>query len=185
MQVTFTKVEDKRYMVTIERDYGPALVPRFAPGYDALMPHDVAHYLVEECFEIELGVWGQLASGGGGIFSPAPEDNTLQNQRRVQRIGVIGRGDMERSEQLVAIAVAAWEGSINGAKHPRREHPIQVDPAALQAAVRRLGQVSDRWQALQSGGSITFVWPRHLTFDASKSRRGRRAPKRSPNRARC
>ena len=109
MQVTFTKADAKRYTVTIERENGPALVPRFAPGYDDLMPHDLAHYLVEEFFEIELGVWGQLAAGGGGIFTPAPEDNSLQYQRRSQRIGAIGRADMARSEQLVLVTVVTWE----------------------------------------------------------------------------
>ncbi|CAM3313237.1 hypothetical protein OCAE111667_03235 [Occultella aeris] len=62
MRVTFTKVDGKRYLVAIERERGPALVPRHAPGYDDLMPHDLSHYLVEECFEIQLGVWGQLAA---------------------------------------------------------------------------------------------------------------------------
>lgn len=184
MQVTFTKVADKRYTVNVERDFGPALVPRFGPGYDDLMPHDIAHYVVEECFEIELGVWGQLASGGGGIFAPAPEDNTVQNQRRAKRIGAIGRADMARSEQLVVITVAAWEQSIDSVRHQMRDFPIEVDAAALQAAVQRLGEVADRWQALQRGGSITFAWPKRLTFDPAKSREGRRTPKRTRSLAR-
>jgi hypothetical protein len=179
MKVAFTKVEHRRYMVNIERDHGPALVPRFGPGFDDLMPHDLAHYLVEEHFEIQLGVWGQLAAGGGGIFAPAPEDNTVQNQRRAQRIGAIGRDDMERSEQLVVVTVAAWERSINRVRHQTRDIAVEVDPDALQAVVRRASRVADRWQALHEGQSITFVWPRHLTFDASKSRRGRRTPKRT------
>jgi hypothetical protein len=179
MRVTFTKVDDRRYTVAIERDHGPALVPRYGPGYDDRMPHDLAHYVVEECFGIELGVWGQLASGGGGIFSPAPDDDTVHNQRRAQRIGAIGRDDMQRSEQLVAITVAAWERSIDRVRHQTRESPIEVAADALDSAVRRLGHVANRWYALPSGGSITFEWPKHLTFDASKSRRGRRTPKRT------
>src|SRR4051794_26996930 len=98
MKVTFTKADHKRYTITVVRSSGPALVPRFAPGYDDLMPHDLAHYLVEEQYEIPLGVWGQLAAGGGGIFTPAPEDNTLAVKRRAQRIAAVGREDMRRSE---------------------------------------------------------------------------------------
>src|SRR3954462_12200256 len=113
MKVTFIKVDTKRYWIAIDREHGPALVPRPAPGYDDLMPHDLAHYLVEEHFEIELGVWGQLAAGGGGIFAPAPEDNTLKYQRRGQRIAAIGRNDMARSEQLVVLTVSTWERSID------------------------------------------------------------------------
>ncbi len=119
MRVVFTKVDATRYSIAIEREHGPGLVPRSAPGYDDLMPHDLAHSVVEEYFEIELGVWGQLAAGGGGIFTPAPEDDSWQYQRRLRRIRAIGRHDMARSEQLVVITVSAWERSINRARHTR------------------------------------------------------------------
>ena len=180
MEVSFTKVDDKRYSVTITRELGPPLVPRFAPGYDDLMPHDVAHYVVEEYFGIELGVWGQLAAGGGGIFTPAPEDNTLRHQRRAQRIGAVGRADMQRSERLVVITVATWERSIGRVTDVTGTFHDEVDPDVLEGAVRRMGEVAERWQALGRGRSLTFTWPRRLTFDGSKSHRGRRTPKATP-----
>jgi len=182
MQVTFTKAGPKRYTVAIEREHGPALVPRFAPGYDDLMPHDLAHYLVEEYFEIELGVWGQLASGGGGIFAPAPEDNSLRYQRRAARIGAIGREDMQRSEHLVVTTVAAWERTVGRTKHRDFSHGAEVAPDTLRGAVQRMGEVAGRWRALHLGGSIAFVWPKELTFDAAKSRRGRRRRSLEPAR---
>jgi hypothetical protein len=179
MQVTFTKTDGKRYAVAIRREHGPSLLPRFAPGYDDRMPHDLAHYLVEEHFQIELGVWGQLAAGGGGIFTPAPDDNTLTVQRRAQRIGAIGRADMARSEQLVVITVAAWERTIDRVKHQAWPYATEVDDEELRGAVRRMGGVADRWHSLPYGRSITFTWPRELTFNAAKCRRGRRASPRS------
>ncbi len=178
MEVTFTKVDAARYSIAIEREHGPALVPRPGPGYDDLMPHDLAHYLVEEHFEIELGVWGQLAAGGGGIFAPAPEDNSLNHRRRAQRIAAIGRGDMARSEKLVVITVSAWERSIDRVEHQSRELPIQVDTDTLERAVRRMDEVARRWRALQYGASLAYTWPSNLTFEASKSRRGRQREKR-------
>ncbi len=184
MKVTFSKVDDKRYTVAIEREHGPALVPRFGPGYDDLMPHDLAHYIVEEYFEIELGVWGQLAAGGDGIFTPAPEDRSVRHRRRGARIGAIGRDDMARSEQLVVFTVAAWERSIDRVKHQVRQFPIEVDAASLHGAVRRMDEVARRWQAREHGGSLTFTWPRRLTFDVSKSRRGRRDARSKPSLAR-
>ena len=53
----------------------------------------------------------------GGIFAPAPEDNSLNYQRRGKRIAAIGRDDMARSEQLVVITVSDWERSIDRIKH--------------------------------------------------------------------
>jgi len=174
MKVTFIKVDDTRYSVAIEREHGPALVPRPGPGNDDLMPHDLAHYVVEEYFEIQLGVWGQLAAGGGGIFTPAPDDNTLSYQRRAQRISAIGRDDMARSEQLVQVTVSARERRSGRVEHRTRRLPVELDPDTVQGAVRRMDQVARRWQALQHGKSLTFTWPSHLTFQTSKSRRGRR-----------
>jgi hypothetical protein len=184
MEVRFTKVDGKRYAVAIQRTLGPPLVPRFGPGNDDLMPHDIAHFLVEEHFGIELGVWGQLAAGGGGIFWPTPEDNTLRYQRSAQRISAVGRDDMQRSERLVVMTVAAWERSIKRVEHVTGLHSDDVDAEELAAAVRRMNDVAEQWRNLERGGSLTFTWPRHLTFSAVKSRRGRRTTRATPAMAR-
>ncbi|QBR91028.1 hypothetical protein [Nocardioides euryhalodurans] len=173
MRVTFTRVDDHRYTVAIDREHGAPLVSRFAPGFDDLMPHDLAHYLVEEHFGIELGVWGQLAAGGGGIFAPAPEDNTLRHRRRAQRVASMGHADMVRSERLVALTVATWERSVGRVKQQTTAAPVAADPDALRGAVRRLDEVAGRWRTLPHGGSLAFDWPGRLTLDVSKTHRGR------------
>ncbi len=172
--MSFTKTDAKRYSIAITRDQGPALLPRFGPGYDDLMPHDLAHYLVEEYFRIQLGVWGQLAAGGGGIFFPAPEDNSLQWRRRVQRLGAIGREDMVRSEELVVLIVSAWERSIGRVKHQTRHVRAEVERDKLRGAVDRMAAVAEQWRALPHGGSLDFEWPEGLTLKTARSRRGRR-----------
>ncbi len=178
MRVIFRKVKGNRYFVEIERQHGPPLVPRFGPGYDELMPHDIAHYLVEEHFNIELGVWGQLAAGGFGVFRPAPSDMNSVTRRRAQRIGRIGRSDMARSEALVVVSVAAWERSIG--RHPQlvREVSMDVQVERIQAMVGRLDDVARQWRVLRHGSSLMFEWPRRLTVDVASSARGRRQPGR-------
>lgn len=184
MQVTFTKVDGKRYTVTIDREAGPRLVPRYAPGYDDLMPHDLAHYLVEEQYEISLGVWGQLAAGGGGIFSPAPEDNTLAVKRRAQRIASVGRKDMRRSEALVGLTVQAWEREIGRVKHEVLGATVEVDAQTRRKAVARMTEVARQWGALPHGQSLVFDWPQGLTFDPASSQRGRRRSRHAATRSR-
>jgi len=47
VNVTFTKTGDRRYRVSIE---GPRIEPLYldpAPGYDQKLPHDAAHFIVE------------------------------------------------------------------------------------------------------------------------------------------
>jgi hypothetical protein len=182
MQVVFTRMNDKQYAVAIEREHGPALVPRLAPGYDDQMPHDLAHYLVEEQFGIRLGVFGQLAAGGGGIFAPARRDHTTRVDRSVRRIGQAGRADMQRSERLVYLCVSEWERRACR----RMSLPSQValgdaTPEQLDAAVDRLGWVARQWQRLLAGSSLTFTWPKQLTVDPAGSQLGRR-PYRRPGR---
>ena len=148
--------------------------------------HDAAfaHFLVEEYFGIELGVWGQLAAGGGGIFFPVPQNNSLRYRRRAQRIGHVGRVDMQRSERLVAISVAAWEEGIGRVKHVPSPGQDDLDRGDLEGVVRRLSEVADRWGALPPGGFVTLEWPRGVAFPGSRSHRGRRATRPTPHRAR-
>ena len=47
MEVTFTKMTGRRYMMTVVRERGPRLAPRTGPGYDEHLPHDAVHFLVE------------------------------------------------------------------------------------------------------------------------------------------
>ncbi len=165
--MTFTRGDGRRYSVAVERERGPRLVPRDGPGFDEYMPHDIAHYLVEEQLGIRLGVFGQLAEGGGGLFTPAPADRTEAQQRRVRRIAAEGRADMRRSEAAVGLCVAAWKG------RPWSVGPGTVTPAERDRVVRRIDEVAARWHALPPGGSLTFEW---LSGSASAPSR-RRAPR--------
>jgi hypothetical protein len=167
MDVTFTKVDGKRYTVAIMREVGPPLMPRYGPGNDDLMPHDIAHFLVEEYFGIELGVWGQLAAGASGIFWPPPEDNTLRYKRRGQRIEAAGSEDIQRSERLVVMTVATWERAIGRVKHVTGPFREDVEPGQLEGAAKRMGQVAERWRALPRGGSLTFTWTRRRVSAAT------------------
>lgn len=174
MKVTFTKTDAKRYTVAVERDVAPPLLPRFGPGNDDLVPHDLAHYLVEEHYGIRLGVFGQLAAGASGLFYAAPEDRSLRLVRRDARIAALGREDMARSEGLVQVTMAAWEREVGRTWHQGLPVTVEVDPARLAAGVRRIHQVSAQWSALPYGGELVLEWPARLMVDLAGSREGRR-----------
>jgi hypothetical protein len=152
VKVTFTRGNGRRYAVAVERERGPRLQPRDGPGFDESLPHDIAHYLVEEQLGIRLGVFGQLAEGGGGLFTPAPADRSTADDRRVRRIANEGRADIRRSEAVVQLCVAAWQGVLSNVD------PGIVTPAERERVVRRIEEVSARWRALPPGGSLTFEW---------------------------
>src|SRR6266403_263993 len=63
MNVIFTRTGERRYRVAVE---GPGVVSSWmepAPGFDARLPHDMAHFVVENELGITGGVFGQLAAG--------------------------------------------------------------------------------------------------------------------------
>jgi hypothetical protein len=146
-----------------------------APGYDDYMPHDLAHYLVEESFGIRLGVFGQLAAGGRGVFVPHVDDDSARAQRTAHRIAVVGRRDMQRSETLVQVCMAEWmRRSGRRPRLPVAALGIDVEPNELDVMVERLDAVATRWHGLRVGDSLEFRWPEDLVFDPARSREGRR-----------
>jgi hypothetical protein len=65
VDVTFTKTGSRRHRVTIEREKAPDLIMDPAPGYDAFLPHDLVHFVVERECGLQHGIYGQLAEGDG------------------------------------------------------------------------------------------------------------------------
>lgn len=176
MQVTFTKMDAARYSVAITRERGPALVARQAPGYDPYLPHELAHYLVEDEFDIRLGVFGQLAAGGEGVYTPAPNDRSGRSRRTAKRIAEIGRDDMSRSERLVGLCQSLWKArSGRASATPAVIDMALATPFDVDRTIKRFDEVSGRWSALHSGESITFEWPESHTFRSGTSSAGRQS----------
>jgi hypothetical protein len=176
MDVTFTRMDDKRYGIAISRERGPDIPLRQAPGYDAWMPHDLAHYLVEEHFGIRLGIFGQAAAGGGS-FAPSPAERSGRTARTAKRLDSVAQDDVGRSEALVGICVAAWRRRAHGEPLPPWVSEADTEQDGVAECVDRLGEVSRRWHSLQPGRSLTLTWPKWLTVDAGGSRAGRRTQK--------
>ena len=71
MEVTFTKLQGRRYLMTVVRDRGPELAPRQGPGYHDYLPHDAVHFMVEAEAALSGGVFGRVAAGQNNIFTTA------------------------------------------------------------------------------------------------------------------
>jgi len=165
MEVTFTKATGRRYLMTVVREHGPRLAPRYGPGYDDYLPHDAVHFLVEAEARLSAGVFGQIAAGQNNIFWPAdPRVQRRQARREAKRTSSAAeRADTARSEELASVCQPLWELQ---AGH-RRALPLwfsSVVPGTLASPLidRILGRLEEfaaRWQALPAGGSITLSWP--------------------------
>ena len=156
MKVTFTRIRARAYGVSVE---GPKInrsEKSPAPGYDDRLPHDAAHFIVENELGILGGVFGQLAAGGtAGTFLPSDPNNLERTQRNARRrgkqIAKENKKDALFSEHAIWAAQSRWE------KHdiiPDTKIP-QADIACI---ISKFEEFAELWSKTPVGGSITFEW---------------------------
>ncbi len=166
MDVTFTKLAGRRYLMTVVRERGPQLAPRHGPGYHDYLPHDAVHFIVEAEARLSGGVFGRIAAGWSNIFWAADPGLLRHAGRREakRRPSATERADMARSEELASICQPLWELR---AGH-RAELPIWfsgLTPDAVESSplheriLGRLDEFAARWHALPVGRSVTLSWP--------------------------
>ena len=154
MKAIFTRTGVKRYSVTVE---GPGVATATmdpAPGYDAKMPHDMAHFIVENELGLKGGVFGQLAAGGhAGTFRPIDEKRPGRKLRSGDRIAKENRADASLSELVVNLACRTWKKET--------ELPDQIKGISkedVQRICQSFDEISRKWSTLAVGESITLDW---------------------------
>jgi len=164
MQVRFERTAHRRYAVAVLRTRHGNLRLDPAPGYSDLIPHDLVHFVVEDEFGLRQGIFGQIAAGGNaGTFVPTEELRTKAWARHVERRNRSTGGDMGRSEDLAAQVYPRWlrhSGHLPGSHYVRQDPPpTDLTATDLDQAFKRLDALSQRWRALEVGGSVTVGWP--------------------------
>lgn len=154
MKVTFTRTAKRRYRVSVE---GPGIVSSWmepAPGYDERLPHDMAHFVVENELGISGGVFGQIAGGGhAGTFTATDEPRKKKVVKRGKRLAVANRRDANLSERIIWLAWSTWNNKFSGMP------PIQgVSAEDIKRVCREFDAVSAVWSKLNVGESMTLVW---------------------------
>jgi hypothetical protein len=154
MNVTFTRTAERRYRVSVE---GAGVVSSWmepAPGYDPRLPHDMAHFVVENELGITGGVFGQLAAGGdAGAFHPTQGQRRRKLAKRGKRITIANRDDALWSEKVVNLACRAWNNNLSDVS------PAEgVSTEDIKRVCREFDAVSARWSKLDVGESMTLLW---------------------------
>jgi len=155
MNVTFTRTAERRYRVSLE---GAGIVSSWmepAPGYDNHLPHDMAHFVVENELGIAGGVFGQLAAAGGfaRLFQSTDERTRRKVARRGKRLAATHRGDAMLSERMVYLACRAWNKPLPAIT--QLDHVLAED---IRRVCREFDAVSAIWSKLAVGESMTLVW---------------------------
>lgn len=154
MEVKFTRTGQRRYRVSIE---GPDVTSSYmepAPGYDARLPHDMAHFIVENELGIKRGVFGQVAAGGYvGTFTPIDDNKRRKFLRRGRQIAKANQKDALLSEQLVGIAYALWQN-----KDSQMPSLAGITREDILRVCREFDAASAVWSKLGIGESMRLVW---------------------------
>ena len=156
-----------------------------APGFDALMPHDMLHFLVEQELDLRKGIFGQLALGGtAGTFHTVSSEKTAnraesryrrENARRGKKLLKQNLDDCAQSERATYICLHDWFSHSEDAKLRARAEEMNMNAgsvfAQMSAAERenlnkekragirtRMDELSRRWRALRVNESMTLEW---------------------------
>ena len=186
MEVQFRRTGQRRYGVTIFRAGHVALEMHPAPGYDARMPHDLLHLVVEQELGLRRGIFGQIADGGtAGTFHRVPFDKEPTREATRRRRGLARRGaklmreghqDLAVSERATWICLREWmarteveaRGASSGRQAARSDKHGSNRPGPDTDVVReeqidricdRLDELSAEWMRLEIGEALTVRWP--------------------------
>lgn len=156
-----------------------------APGFDALMPHDLLHFLVEQELDMRRGIFGQLAYGSTtGTFRLAPSDAPnaradsrlrRKSARKGEKTAKNNTDEYLRSERATYFCLYDWFAHSEDESLRARadEMKITFESTAAQmtdderkklnkeklARIRaRMDELSRQWSALKVNESMTLEW---------------------------
>ena len=172
MEITFAKTAQRDYQVSVKRDDGVQLQVTSFDRPRAL-PHDLAHFVVENELHLEHGFFGLLAAGV--VFS-----NTRVSSGRLRRprkrspdfLKRLGQQPIE-AEVLVSVMLDIAKASadkewwmakekLDNVWQPRRsqlQHPLCHND--VRRVCGELRAVEQQWRDLPVGKSITVTWSPH------------------------
>lgn len=152
MKVTFTRIRERAYGVSVEGPKINSSEKSPAPGYDDRLPHDAAHFIVENELGIMGGVFGQLAAGGtANTFFSSDSKSPKKFRERGSRIARENKKDALFSEHAIYAAQSRWEKQdiIPDTKIPQ---------ADIDHIISKFEEFAERWSKTPVGGSITLQW---------------------------
>jgi hypothetical protein len=176
VEVAFKRTGERRYTVTVFRD---GLPPHEfgGPGYDAKMPHDLQHFIVERELGIKHGIFGFLAAGGESRGDEREHGREASRRRRKGKrrdermIRQGKRADGDSSEAAAFLCWCEWLRRSGDARVKEVAEKISSTPARVAEEARRLygdeslarvcacmDELSDRWSRLAIGESFTVPW---------------------------
>ena len=170
MHLRLTRLDDRRYETEITRADGVTYLVK-GVGHMAAIPHDLAHFAIEQGLEIRGGFWGSVAEGA--VFGSMTHVSGRRRPRaaeRSQRVLKENKGELTETEILVGLFNQALEeglGPDSPELHERLRRyvwtapgrrPRQFTDEQIAAACVGWWRMREMWSGLPVGGSLELVW---------------------------
>jgi hypothetical protein len=172
LEITFAKKGLRDYQVFVRRDDGVLLQ---VESFDrpTRLPHDMAHFVVENELRLEQGFWGLLAAGV--LFTNMRlAAGRLRPRAREQSRSVLKEAGQHPIEAEVLVSVMLsiaeeradddWQvvqARLKEVWKPRKSQRGPLSHDEVRRVCRELRIAEEQWRALSVGQSITFVWAPH------------------------
>jgi hypothetical protein len=184
MSVTFVRTGERRYTVRASLEGMATVEMSPAPGYDALVPHDLQHFIVERALGIQGAIYGQLAAGGtAGTFhaigtSANPRQASREKRRRDRKSSKLmsdHEADCARSERATYVC---WHDWLSHSEDPALRAQARKMQETAESLLRRMpreeralytaekltevrlefSKLSKHWSALKIGEGLMQAW---------------------------
>jgi hypothetical protein len=190
MKVHFIRSGERRYSMRIERPGMPVLVMDPAPGFDADVPHDMVHFVVEAVLGLKGGVFGQIAAGGtagsfhveaaGGKADARDRRRTVRKQvAKGKRLVETQGREGELSELAAFLFDIGWRSGRRPDSAGQRAALGEADRvrATLSAEERAtfdrakpmvfaaFDRLAAEWRGLRVGEKLVLEWPTLRRWD--------------------
>jgi hypothetical protein len=169
MEITFTKTGEHTYTTVARRDDSVLLE---VPSYDrtSLLPHDLAHFVVERELGLKNGFWGCIA--GGALFPGMKVTSGRQPPHGAERSrSVIRDAGQHGTEAEVLVSsllgimheglednVPAVRGVLSRVWRPSKPSRGALEVEEVKRVCTALREVQQRWDALAIGEVMTVSW---------------------------
>jgi len=171
MHLRLKRLDERRYETVITRSDGVTYHVK-GVGHMGVIPHDLAHFVVERALGIRRGFWGSVAAGA--VFGSLTYVSGRRRPHAAQRSKDVWKAnekDLTEVEILVGLFNQAFEDGL-GADSPvlrdrlRRytwtppgQRPRQFTDAQVSAVCAGWGTMLQSWDGLKIGDTLDLEWP--------------------------